>query len=202
MAGFASVAALLLLTLSVAIAVVDTEEEEDDEAFCALQTKQRQTKQRVQTTGSRENCNPAELTGVYNDLHDNNNKIVSVTSQFAMTISPPAPGSPYYVEGVGQDWVVTPADVGPITSNCVVTSIDFNVPNKPSPPDQNVTARFMFTGLMDVSWIAGCNASTVGSDTCGQCGADPVRNLKGPQQILLFGTNLADAGNVWVKIAS
>mmetsp|Transcript_56075 Transcript_56075/g.141954 ORF Transcript_56075/g.141954 Transcript_56075/m.141954 type:complete len:198 (+) Transcript_56075:108-701(+) len=192
---FASLGAWLVLSACVTTIGADDVEESMDDTLCALQTKQR-----VVQAGTEHGCDPEELTGVYHDLHDNNNKIVNVTSQFAMTITPPVPGSPFYVDGVGIDWIVTPADVGPITPHCFVTSIDFNVPNKPDPPDGNVTARFMSTELMSVSWIADCGPTTVGSDACGQCGADPVRSWEGDQQMLLFGSSLLDAGNVWVKI--
>jgi hypothetical protein len=147
-------------------------------------------------------CDDTELSGVYHDLKDGNNKIIGMTSRWEMSIIPPAPDSEYYVEGVGQDWAVMPADVAGINNRtCTIGSIDFDVPNKPNPPPENVTAFFKTMALMDIPWVAQCSPSTVGSEACGQCGAGPVRFLEGPQLVLAFGRGLFDVGNIWVKIA-
>eukprot|EP00403_Amphidinium_massartii_P016796 CAMPEP_0178427812 /NCGR_PEP_ID=MMETSP0689_2-20121128/29939_1 /TAXON_ID=160604 /ORGANISM="Amphidinium massartii, Strain CS-259" /LENGTH=205 /DNA_ID=CAMNT_0020049533 /DNA_START=93 /DNA_END=707 /DNA_ORIENTATION=- len=145
-------------------------------------------------------CIPSMLQGVYRDLKDANNKVVSMTSSYGITITPPAPGSKYYVEGIGKDWVVSPEHVGPVSDSCRVVDIDFNVPHKPAPPPGNVSADWVYTPLQEISWVAKCGPATVGSDSCGQAGSYADRSSPTPVFALAFGT-FAEAGNVWVKIA-
>mmetsp|Transcript_120660 Transcript_120660/g.209510 ORF Transcript_120660/g.209510 Transcript_120660/m.209510 type:complete len:261 (-) Transcript_120660:105-887(-) len=145
-------------------------------------------------------CKPAMLSGVYHDLHDANNKIITVSSSYGVTIKPPAPGSKYYVDGVGKNWTVPTGNVGPVNFDCRVIDIDFNVTNKPAPPPSNVTADWAFTSLMSIGWVQKCGPDSVGSDKCGKAGSYPDRESAMPVFALAFGS-LSDAGNVWVKIA-
>lgn len=145
-------------------------------------------------------CKPTMLSGVYHDLHDDNNKVITVSSSYGVTIQPPAPDSKYYVDGVGKNWIVPNINVGPISFNCRVVNIDFNVTNKPSPPPTNVTADWAFTSLMSIGWVQKCGPDTVGNETCGSAGAYPHRESAMPVFVLAFGS-LSDAGNVWVRIA-
>eukprot|EP00440_Ansanella_granifera_P061564 gb/GFBE01066745.1/.p1 GENE.gb/GFBE01066745.1/~~gb/GFBE01066745.1/.p1 ORF type:complete len:184 (+),score=43.04 gb/GFBE01066745.1/:1-552(+) len=145
-------------------------------------------------------CKPDKLSGVYTDLHDGNNKIIRVDSNYGVTILPPAPGSKFYVDGIGKDWILSPSDVGPISFNCRVSDIDFNVPNKPAPPPGNVTADWVFTPPETIPWVAHCGPETVGRDACGKAGAFADRASPEPMIALAFGS-FSDAGNVWVKTA-
>jgi len=145
-------------------------------------------------------CKPENLAGVYHDMHDNNNKIITVSTEYGVTIAPPPPQSKYYVDGVGQDWILQTCDIGIVSFNCHVSDIDFNVKNKPSPPPSNVTADWVFTPLLNIGWVKECNAATIGNAACGQAGKYPLRDSPKPVFALAFGT-FAMAGNVWVKIA-
>lgn len=147
-----------------------------------------------------DDCESKQISGVYHDLHDANNKIIRVDKNYHVTITPPKHGSPYYVEGIGKNWIVKPENVGNIDDDCVVNNLDFNVKNKPFPPPGNVTAVFVETPLNSISFVRSCGPATVGSAKCGQTGAFP--NITNPQPVVAFAFGmLSDAGNVWVKIA-
>jgi hypothetical protein len=144
-------------------------------------------------------CKPESLTGVYHDMHDDNNKIITVNAEYGVTIAPPPPQSKYYVDGVGQDWILHTDDVGAISFTCHVSDINFRVKNKPSPPPGNVTADWALTPLLNIGWVKDCGVDTIGNQACGQAGKYPLRDSPKPVFALAFGT-FADAVNVWVKI--
>jgi len=140
---------------------------------------------------------PDELSAYYHDLHDDNNKKIQVSfatdsDGTTMVIVAPDPSDPHYVNGVGRNWTVTAA----VKDDCTAPSINFNVPNKPNPPDMTVKAQFHYGVLGDLPFVKKCLEPEASLKECGATAKYPDLYCQEPVWALVY----PPAGNVWVRL--
>mmetsp|Transcript_64468 Transcript_64468/g.114677 ORF Transcript_64468/g.114677 Transcript_64468/m.114677 type:complete len:202 (+) Transcript_64468:69-674(+) len=150
-------------------------------------------------------CTGNLMSGVYMDVKDNDKKILNVSSQYDVTITPPAPDSIYCEESVGTGWAVKPSDGKGVSYDCKIEDINFNVANKPDPPDSLVTAWVFNSKIADINFLNDCISGAKDSESCGVAASWAVEHqaiFKDEKLFVVgFGDGGSDFGNVWVKIS-